>query len=219
MQQKKVVPMFHVPDVRRTVDWYRDIGFDVTVTYDDNAGGLSFAMVSFGAGEVMFSAGGRRSSHHRREVDLYAYIEDVDTFYDRIKDRVEIVEGPHNMFYGMREIIVRDLNGFWITFGEQVPPEVLTPWPPADAELLQPYAGRYKSDAGLGVRITVQEGRLLAFLDDGPGVFLMPTGDRTFRAMMTEQASVVFESVAGQVPALRFEQDGQAVRLVRQEGR
>ena len=22
--QKKVVPMFHVPDVRRTVDWYRD---------------------------------------------------------------------------------------------------------------------------------------------------------------------------------------------------
>ena len=119
--QKKVVPMFHVPDVRRTVDWYRDIGFDVTVTYDDHGGGLSFAMVSFGTGEVMFSSGGRLSSHPRREVDLYAYTEDVDTLYDRIKDRVEIVEGPHNMFYGMREIIVRDLNGFWITFGQEIP--------------------------------------------------------------------------------------------------
>ena len=43
IMQKKVVPMFHVPDVRQTVDWYRDIGFEVTVTYDDNAGGLSFA--------------------------------------------------------------------------------------------------------------------------------------------------------------------------------
>jgi len=55
--QKKVVPMLHVPDVRKTVDWYRDIGFAVTVTYDDNAGGLSFAIVSFGTGEVMFSSG------------------------------------------------------------------------------------------------------------------------------------------------------------------
>ena len=119
--QKKVVPMFHVPDVRRTVDWYRDIGFEVTVTYGDNSGGLSFAMVSFGAGEVMFSSGGRLSSNHRREVDLYAYTEDVDNLYDQIKDRVEIVEGPHNMFYGMREIIVRDLNGFWITFGQEIP--------------------------------------------------------------------------------------------------
>lgn len=27
--QKKVVPMFHVTDVQRTIDWYRDIGFEV----------------------------------------------------------------------------------------------------------------------------------------------------------------------------------------------
>ena len=31
----KVVPMLHVPDVRRTVDWYREIGFDVTETHGD----------------------------------------------------------------------------------------------------------------------------------------------------------------------------------------
>ncbi len=36
-----------------------------------------------------------------------------------------------------------DLNGFWITFGQEVPSDVLTPWPPVDSELLQPYAGRY----------------------------------------------------------------------------
>ena len=195
--QKKVVPMFHVPDVRRTVDWYRDIGFDVTVTYDDHSGGLSFAMVSFGAGEVMFSSGGRLSSHPRREVDLYAYTADVDNLYDQIKGRVEIVEGPHNMFYGMREIIVRDLNGFWITFGQQIPPELLTPWPAVDAELLQPYAGRYESDNGSGVLIKIDEGRLMAFPDDAPGVFLMPVGEHTFTPMMTEQARVVFEGGAG----------------------
>jgi len=213
--QKKVVPMVHVPDVRRTVDWYRDIGFDVAVTYDDNAGGLSFAIVSFGAAEVMFSSGGSLSSRHRRDVDLYAYIEDVDGFYGQIKDRVETVEAPHNMFYGMREVIVRDLNGFWITFGQEVASEALTPWPPVDAELLQPYAGTYRSDAGLVV-IVVHEGRLLAFPGDGPGVFLMPTGEQTFRPMMTEDARVAFEGVAGQAaPALIFEQAGKSMRLVR----
>jgi len=207
--------MFHVPDVRRTVDWYRGIGFDVTVTYDDNRGGLSFAMVSFGAGEVMFSSGGRLSSHHRREVDLYAYTEDVDTLYDRIKDRVEMVEGPHNMFYGMREIIVRDVNGFWITFGQQVSADVLTPWPPVDSELLEPYAGRYSSDGGSEVLITIHEGRLLAFPDDSPGVFLMPNGTHLFTPMMTEQARVTFDGGPGPMVALTFDQEGRTMRFVR----
>jgi uncharacterized glyoxalase superfamily protein PhnB len=213
--QKKVVPMFHVPDVRQTVDWYRAIGFDVTVIYADDRGGSSFAMVSFGAGEVMFSSGGRLSSHHRREVDLYAYIEDVDNLYDQIKERVEIVEGPHNMFYGMREIIVRDLNGFWITFGQQIPAEELTPWPAVDPELLQPYTGRYESDNGSGVLITIHEGRLLAFPEDAPGVFLMPAGEHTFTPMMTEPARVVFEAGAGLMTTLMFEQDGMVMRFVR----
>ena len=207
--------MFHVPDVRKTVDWYRAIGFDVTVTYADHGGGLSFAMVSFGAGEVMFSSGGRLSSHHRREVDLYAYTEDVDSLHDQIKEHVEIVEGPHNMFYGMREVIVRDLNGFWITFGQQISAEVLTPWPAVDPELLRPYVGQYHGGNGSAVLITVHGGRLLAFLDDGPGVFLMPAGEHTFTPMMTEQARVVFEPGAGLMAALMFEQDGGVMRFVR----
>jgi uncharacterized glyoxalase superfamily protein PhnB len=214
--QKKVVPMFHVPDVRQTVDWYRDIGFQVTVTYGDNRGGLSFAMVSFGAGEVMLSSGGRLSPRHRREVDLYAYTENVDDLYDQIKDRVEIVEGPHNMFYGMREIIVRDLNGFWITFGQQIPAEVLTPWPAVADELLQPYTGRYESVDGSGVLINIHEGRLIAFPDDAPGVFLMPTGEHTFTPVMTEEARVVFEAGTGLMMALTFEQEGRAMRFVRE---
>jgi hypothetical protein len=169
--QKKVVPMFHVPDVRQTVDWYRAIGFDVTSTYDDNSGGLSFADRFVWGKRSDVQLRRRLSSDHRREVDLYAYAEDVDNLYDQIKERVEIVEGPHNMFLRMREIILRDLNGFWITFGQQIPAEVLTPWPAVDAELLQRYTGRYESDSGSVVLITIHEGRLMAFPEDAPGVF------------------------------------------------
>ena len=116
---EKVVPMIHVPDVRATVDWYRGIGFTVTDTYNDAGEGLSFAMLSFGNSEVMFSEGGQPSSRHRREVDLYVYADNVDDLYQRLRDQVEVVEGPHDTFYGMREFIIRDLNRFWITFGQQ----------------------------------------------------------------------------------------------------
>ena len=51
-------------------------------------------------------------------MDLYVETEGVDGLYERLKDRVEVREGVHDTFYGMREFIIRDLNGFWITFGE-----------------------------------------------------------------------------------------------------
>jgi uncharacterized glyoxalase superfamily protein PhnB len=114
----RVVPMIHVPDVRATVDWYVDLGFIIKATYDDGGDGLSFAILSFGTSEVMFNCDGNTSNNRRREVDLYVYTEKVDSLFEKLRDRVEVIEGPHDTFYGMREIILRDLNGFWVTFGE-----------------------------------------------------------------------------------------------------
>jgi uncharacterized glyoxalase superfamily protein PhnB len=114
---EKVVPMIHVPDVAATVEWYKSIGFTVLNVHDDGEG-IVFAMVSFGSTEVMFNVGGQPSTQDRREVDLYVYTDDVDAVYQRLKDREEIVEDLHDTFYGMRELIIRDLNRFWITFGQ-----------------------------------------------------------------------------------------------------
>ena len=114
--------MIHVPDVRATVDWYHSIGFTVVNTYadDDGHSELSFAIVAFGSSEVMFNSGGQASTSFRREVDLYVQTSNVDDLYQGLKDRVEVVEELHDTFYGMREFIIRDLNRFWITFGEPV---------------------------------------------------------------------------------------------------
>ena len=112
--------MIHVPNVRSTVDWYQTIGFAVVDTYDDGGDGLSFAILSFGSSEVMFNSGGQPSAAHRREVDLYVYTANVDDLFNRLKDRVEVFEEPHDTFYGMREFIIRDLNRFWITFAQRI---------------------------------------------------------------------------------------------------
>lgn len=122
---RNVVPMIHVPDVRATVEWYQSIGFEAFATYDNGTpDGLSFAIMSFGDGQVMFNQGGETSEKRRREVDLYLYTDDVDEVYERLKDRVDVIKAPHDTFYGMREVIVRDLNRFWITFGQEQPTDL-----------------------------------------------------------------------------------------------
>ncbi|HKN84101.1 MAG TPA: VOC family protein [Pyrinomonadaceae bacterium] len=116
---QKVVPMIHVLDVRATVDWYASIGFRAVATYGNERDGLSFAIVAFGDTQVMFNQGGETSEKRRREVDLYVYTDKVDDLYEQLQDRVDVVEKPHNTFYGMREVIIRDLNRFWITFAQE----------------------------------------------------------------------------------------------------
>ena len=113
----RAVPMIHVLDVRATAEWYSSVlGFRVVDLAEPDGEGV-WAMLSFGDSFVMFSEGGKPSSAHRREVDLYVYVDDVDALHARIKDRVEIFEDLHDTFYGMREFIIRDPNRFWITFG------------------------------------------------------------------------------------------------------
>jgi len=111
--------MIHVPDIRATVEWYKSIGFTVLRT-DEEYGDLHWALLSFGDGHVMFNAGGRRSAEDRREVDLYVETENVDDLYQRLRGRVVIREEPHDTFYGMREFIIRDISGFWVTFGQAI---------------------------------------------------------------------------------------------------
>jgi len=118
--KRKAVPMIHVPDVRATVDWYQSIGFTVINTYGDDNDGLSFAIMSFGKDEVMFNEGGKLSTSDRREVDLYISTNTVDNLYQTLRDRMDVVEALHDTFYGMREFTIRDLNRFWITFGQPV---------------------------------------------------------------------------------------------------
>lgn len=119
----KVVPMIHVPDVRAAAGWYESIGFTVVRTNEED-GDMNWALLSFGSSELMFNEGGQPSASHRREVDLYVHVDDVDDLYLRLKDRVEVVEEPHDTFYGMRELIIRDLNRFWMTFGQPASPEL-----------------------------------------------------------------------------------------------
>jgi uncharacterized glyoxalase superfamily protein PhnB len=116
---ERIVPMIHVPDVNATAQWYASIGFEIrNVNRECDNGEIDWALLRLGQSEIMLSLGGRSSSAPRREFDLYTHVDDVDDFRHRLDGKAEIVEDLHDTFYGMREFIIRDCNGFWITFGQ-----------------------------------------------------------------------------------------------------
>ena len=112
-----VVPIIHVPDVSATVDWYTAIGFKL-IRQNEEDGEINWAKLSMGNSEIMLNAGGKPSTDNRREVDLYITADNVDELYQRLRERVHVVEHLHDTFYDMREFIIRDVNGFWVTFGQ-----------------------------------------------------------------------------------------------------
>ena len=113
----RVIPMIHVPNVEETANWYVSIGFTL-IGENREDGEMNWAKVALGDSAVMFSIGGRESAEQRREVDLYITCEDVSALYERLKVCVEVVEELHETEYGMREFLIRDINRFWITFGQ-----------------------------------------------------------------------------------------------------
>lgn len=112
-------PMIHVPDVRATAAWYETIGFTLLDSFSEGGDEWSFAMLSAGNSRIMLNQGGRPGTGERRDVDLYVDTERVDELFASLRDRVQVVAGLDDTDYGMREFIIRDPNGFWITFGER----------------------------------------------------------------------------------------------------
>jgi hypothetical protein len=78
--------------------------------------GLGVALLRRERGDVL----GRRKAptSPRRDVDLYIHVDDLEERFAVVAPKVELVEGLHATDYGMQEFIIKDLNGFWITFGQ-----------------------------------------------------------------------------------------------------
>ncbi len=113
-----VTPMIHVPDVEATAAWYARLGFAAETVSDGEQ--MVWAKLTLGDQAVMLNCGGRAPEHDRRDVDLYVGVDDVDAWRARLPGDVEVIQDLYVAYHGMREFIVRDLNGFWVTFGQWV---------------------------------------------------------------------------------------------------
>ena len=124
---KKMTPDLAVKDVRRTIEFYRDVlGFEVRGMVPDSpdAERYDWAMVSREGVTLMFEPrgvegpGAASVAPSGDALILYTEVEGVEALRAELDGKVEIVEDLHDTFYGTREFCFRDCNGYQISFSE-----------------------------------------------------------------------------------------------------
>lgn len=122
---KHVAPYFLVADVVATAEFYRDVlGFTFRDFFGDPP---AFTIVARDEVRIMLnqilSAKAVVVRPNRNVMDgtfdAYVYVSNVDALATELRSKkADIVEGPVNRIHGMRELFVRDCNGYVLAFGQ-----------------------------------------------------------------------------------------------------
>lgn len=121
-----VTPNLVVSDLERSTAFYRDVlGFSVVATVPDQA---PFAFVWLKRGEVDIFLNSRAAVNEHDPAlanrpiggafTIYMIVKGVDDLFAQISGRATVVEAPETRFYGMRECLIADPDGYLLTFAE-----------------------------------------------------------------------------------------------------
>ncbi|NQV79710.1 MAG: VOC family protein [Alphaproteobacteria bacterium] len=121
MTRAPVTPSLYVPDLAAALRYYTDtLGFAETAAFEED-GQTFWAEVSLGPSRLWFFAtpldGHPKPSFSRL---IYVFIDDVDAVAARLKGHVPFEWGPETQPYGLRELGIKDLNGYYLVFAKDV---------------------------------------------------------------------------------------------------
>ncbi|MBM3419284.1 MAG: glyoxalase [Bacteroidetes bacterium] len=121
---ESVTANFFVNDINKTIDFYKQLGFNVVMTVPEE-GDITWAMITCGNVTFMFqtfqSIGNELPSISRQgggSLLFYIKTTEIRNFFEQIKDNVKVVKGLEKTFYGATEFSIEDNNGYLLTFAE-----------------------------------------------------------------------------------------------------
>lgn len=121
---ESVTANFFVNDINKTIDFYKQLGFNVVMTVPEE-GDITWAMLTCGNVTFMFqtfqSLGNELPSISRQgggSLLFYIKTTEIRNFFEKIKDNVKVVKGLEKTFYGATEFSIEDNNGYLLTFAE-----------------------------------------------------------------------------------------------------
>ncbi len=119
-----ISPNIFVKDIHKTIDFYKELGFNVVTTVPEQ-GDIFWAMMTCGNVTFMFQTFESLSTElptisrqNGGSLLLYIQTSDIRKFFDRIKDNVKVVKELEKTFYGATEFSIEDNNGYLLTFAE-----------------------------------------------------------------------------------------------------
>jgi uncharacterized glyoxalase superfamily protein PhnB len=119
-----ISPNIFVTDIKQTIDFYSQLGFNVVMTVPEQ-GDFIWAMMTCGNVNFMFqtfeSLGDELPTISRQNggsLLLYIQTTEIRKFFDQMKDKVKVIKGLEKTFYGATEFSIEDNNGYLLTFAE-----------------------------------------------------------------------------------------------------
>ncbi|HZH64557.1 MAG TPA: VOC family protein [Flavisolibacter sp.] len=119
-----ITPNVFVTDINQTIDFYKQLGFNVVTTVPEQ-GDIVWAMMTCGDVTFMFqtfeSLGNDLpviSRQNGGSLLFYIKTTDIRKFFDHVNNKVKVVKGLEKTFYGATEFSIEDNNGYLLTFAE-----------------------------------------------------------------------------------------------------
>ncbi len=125
---QSLTPNIMVDDVNKTVNYYKEkFEFKLEMCVPEK-GKYDWAMMKNGDAVIMFqsteSLSGELIFFKGKKIggtlNFYIKTKSVKELHDSLKDEVTIVKGLEKTFYGALEFSMLDLNGYVLTFAEDV---------------------------------------------------------------------------------------------------
>jgi uncharacterized glyoxalase superfamily protein PhnB len=121
-----IAPQFLVAHVVKAAEHYRDrLGFKIIGYFFEEP--PVFAMVGRDDKIIMLSLmrdarGGSNRAHKPEAIDAYFWVDDVEALHAEFRQKgADIIMPPTLRIYGMKEIEIRDLDGYVLCFGQDAP--------------------------------------------------------------------------------------------------
>lgn len=119
MNLTNIRPMFWVEDVKATMSYYVNVlGF----THGRHLENWAWGFVYKDNVEFMFTKPGEHFPYKGMEFSgsFYLNTDNVDAWWEFLKEKAEIFFPIENFEYNMREFAIKDCNGFILQFGQEI---------------------------------------------------------------------------------------------------
>ncbi|MET7620570.1 VOC family protein [Streptomyces sp. NPDC005408] len=127
-QSPSICPTLRYADAKAAIKQLTEaFGFTEHAVYEDEAGAVMHAELTFGNGMVMLGSKGTGSEFDKLmegggPMAVFVHVDDVDAHHSRAVDRgADIVMPPTDQDYGARDYMARDIEGNVWSFGTYAP--------------------------------------------------------------------------------------------------
>lgn len=119
-----VSPNIFVNDIHATVQFYEMLGFTVVTAVPEQknpifvmmtCGSVTFMFQTFASIENSLPAVSRSNGG---SLLLYIKVKEIRTLFEKIHDKVTVLQGLEKTFYGATEFSIKDNNNYMLTFAE-----------------------------------------------------------------------------------------------------